>query len=124
VLYVLSVPSRSMILNTIFSSPIQSLGFSKLDERLSVGSKDGLLTLLSPESNWEPVGEIELSESRVLAQDWSFKHLAVGREDGSVAVFENEKVYSHFFVSQAELSQKQAVRSVAFDAAGRFLGTL
>jgi WD40 repeat protein len=122
VLYVLSVPSRSMISNTILSAPIFSIAFSKLDERLAVGSKDGVLTLICPATDWEPVGEIEQSEAAVLAQDWSSRNLAVGRDDGTIAVFENEKVYSNFFVPQAELTQKLPIRSVAFGASGRFLG--
>jgi WD40 repeat protein len=122
VLYVLSVPSRSMILNTIFSSPIQSVAFSKHDERLAIGSSDGILTLLCPDADWEPIGEIEDSESPILAQDWCSKNLAVGREDGSVAIFDTEKVFSNFFVPVAEFSNSLPVRSVAFGASGRFLG--
>ena len=81
VLYVLSVPSRSMVANTIIGTPILSVNFSKLDERLSVGSVDGVLTLLRPDSDWEADGEIEHSEAAILSQDWSSKTLAVGRED-------------------------------------------
>jgi WD40 repeat protein len=111
-----------MISNTILSAPILSIAFSKLDERLTVGSKDGVLTLICPATDWGPVGEIEQSEAAVSAQDWSSKNLAVGRDDGTIAVFENEKVYSNFFVPHAELTQKLPIRSVAFGAGGRFLG--
>ena len=122
VLYVLSVPSRSMVVNSIIGTPILSVGFSKLDERLAVGSSDGVLGLLRPESDWEAYGEIEHSEAAILTQDWSSKALAVGRADGTVGVFETENVYSNFFVPQAELSVKRKVRAVCFGGGGKFLG--
>ena len=124
VLYVLSVPTRSMVLNTIFSSPIQSIAFSRRDERLSVGSIDGILTLLCPDADWEPMGEIDDNESPILTQDWCSKYLAIGREDGSVTVHDTERTFSNFFVPVAEFSHSLAVRSVAFGASGRFLGKI
>jgi WD40 repeat protein len=123
VLYVLSVPSRSIVYNTIVSLPIQSIAFSRHDERLAVGSDDGVLSLLCPDSDWEPAGEIETSDSPILAQDWCSKHMAVGRLDGIVAIFDTEKALSNFFVPLAEYSHALPVRSVAFGASGRFLGT-
>lgn len=121
VLYVLSVPSRSIIFSAPGDSPIYSIGFSKDDERLAIGSSDGVLTLLCPNADWEPIGEIEDVESPILAQDWCSKNLAVGREDGSVTIFDTEKVFSNFLVPTAEFSNSLPVRSVAFGASGRFL---
>ena len=122
VLYILSVPSRSIVFNTIFSLPIQSIAFSKHDERLGVGSDDGVLSLLCPDENWEPAGEIETSDSPIITQDWCSKCMAVGRLDGTVAVYDTEKVLSNFFVPVAEYSHALPVRSVSFGAGGRFLG--
>lgn len=122
VLYVLSVPSRSIVFNTIFNGTITTVAFSRHDERLAIASKDGVLTLLCPDADWEPVGELDYSESPILAQDWASKVLAVGREDGSVAIFDTEKAFGNFFVPLAELSHSLPVRTLAFGAAGRFLG--
>jgi WD40 repeat protein len=122
VLYVLSVPSRSMILNTTLSSPIQSIAFSTRDERLSIGMIDGLLSLLCPNADWEPVGEIDHNESSITCQDWTSKTLAVGRRDGSVALFDVEKALCNFFVPVAEFTTSSlSVRSVAFSVGGRFV---
>ena len=124
VLYVLSVPSRSIIFNTIVNVPIQSVSFSRHDERLGVGSDDGVLSLLCPGSDWEPAGEIETSDSSILSQDWCSKYMAVGRLDGTVAIYETEKVMSNFFVPVSEYAYSHPVRSVAFGASGRFLGKI
>ena len=112
-----------MILNTIFSSKINSVAFSRHDERLSIGSADGVLSLLCPDADWGPIGEIEENESPILCQDWCSKNLAVGREDGSVTIYDTEKVFNSFLGdTTAEFSYSLPVRSVAFGASGRFLG--
>lgn len=123
VLYVLSVPSRSIIYNTIFNAAITTVAFSRKDERLAVGTKDGVLSLLCPDADWEPVGELDYSESPILAQAWCSKTMAVGREDGSVAIFDTEKAFCNFFVPLAEFSHAKPIRSLAFGTSGRFLGT-
>jgi len=110
-----------MILNSILSSPIKSIAFSRRDERLGIGLKDGILTLLCPDSNWESVGEIDQSESCVSCQDWSSKILACGRMNGSVTLFDTDKVFSNFFVPVTEFTSNHPVRSLAFGASGRFL---
>ena len=122
VLYVLSVPSRSMILNTILGSPINSLSFSKHDEFLAVGTKDGTVSLMSPANNYETVAGIENSEAAVTAQDWSSRNFAVGRQDGTFALYETHKIQNKLFVPQLEFDQRKAIRSVSFGASGRFLG--
>jgi WD40 repeat protein len=121
ILYVLSVPTRSMILNTIMSSPIHSVAFSRNDERLSIGQEDGVLSLLVVDAEFEPTGEIDGSESPVLCHDWSFKTLAVGREDGTVTLFDTEKAFCNFFVPLAEFISNYPVRSLSFGVSERFL---
>lgn len=121
VLYVLSVPSRSMILNTILDAPIRSVAFSRHDERLSIGLDDGVLSLLVVEADWEPVGQIEYSDSPITSHEWCRKALAVGRLDGTVSIFDTEKVFSNFFVPMSEISSSSPVRSLAFGAGGRYL---
>jgi WD40 repeat protein len=71
--------------------------------------------------DWAPVGEIDFSDSPVLCQAWSNQSLAVGREDGSVTIFDTEKVFDNFFVPMTELYYTKAVQSLAFGASGRFL---
>ena len=110
-----------MILNSILSSPIQSIAFSKDDERLGVGLEDGILALLSPESNWEAVGEIDQSESCVSCQDWAPGMLACGRMNGSVTLFDTDKVFDNFFVPVAEFTSKYPVRSLTFGRNGNFI---
>ena len=75
----LSIRSRTMILNSILSSPIKSIAFSTNDERVAVGLEEGMLTLLDPESDWESIGEIDHSKSTVLCQDWDTNFFACGR---------------------------------------------
>lgn len=123
VLYVLSVPNRSMILNMIYDSPIQTVAFSRHDERLSIGMSDGVLSLLSPNDDWNPCGDIDYNDSPILSQDWCSSYLAVGRNDGSVTVFDKDKALGGFFVPVAELSDSsKPIRSVSFGTGGRFLG--
>ena len=100
---------------------ISTVAFSCQDERLSIGSKDGVLTLLSKSLDWELVGEIDFSDSPILCQDWSTKTLALGREDGSVTIFDTERIFENFFVPLTELSHSKAIQSLAFDATSRFL---
>jgi WD40 repeat protein len=97
VLYVLSVPSRSIIYSEQIhdSSSIQSLAFSRHDERLAVGMNDGILSLLCPDAEWEPAGDIDDNESPVSCQDWTSKYFAVGRMDGSVSIFDTEKAFRY-----------------------------
>ena len=121
ILYVLSVPTRSMILNTIMSSQIRCVAFSKNDERLSIGQEDGVLSLLVVAAEFEPTGEIDAHDSPVLCQDWSSKTLAVGREDGTVSLFDTEKAFCNFFVPLAEFSSNYPVRSLSFGVSERFL---
>lgn len=56
-----------MILNSILSSAIKSIEFSRRDERLGIGLEDGILSLFRPESSWESVGDIDQSESAIVS---------------------------------------------------------
>lgn len=123
VLFVLSVPSRSVMLNMVYDSPIQTLAFSRHDKLLSVGLYDGVLSFLSPRDDWNSCGEIDYSDSAILCQDWSSDYLAIGRQDGSVAVFDKDKAMDGFYVPVAEFSAESApIRSVAFGTGARNLG--
>jgi WD40 repeat protein len=119
--YVVEIPSWSVIVAKDLGAPVLSVVFSKNNERLAVGSADGILSLIDPLEGWEAAGEIESSASPVLTMDWCSKNLAVGRQDGSVSIYDSDQVYSNFCVALVELSHKSPVRSVAFGASGRFL---
>jgi WD40 repeat protein len=121
ILYVLSVPTRSMILNTIMTSSIHSVAFSKRDERLSIGVEDGVLSMLVVDAEFEPSGDIDHSESAVLCQAWSSRTLAVGRRDGTVTLFDTEKAFCNFFVPLAEFSSTHAIRSLSYGVSENFL---
>ena len=121
-LFLFSVPNRSMIVSKTYGSSIRSLSFSNHDERLAVALSDGTLSLLCPDDDWRSAGEIDYSDSPIICQDWCTNTFAIGREDGSVAIFDLEKGLGEFFVPIAEFSANSPVRSMAFGPGGRYLG--
>jgi WD40 repeat protein len=124
IVYVVSVSDWRIVKEVrVTSSSIHALRFSRSDERLAVGCSDGVLALLSLEDDWEVTGEIDTSESSISCIDWSFRHLAVGRTDGNVDIYEAARVYANFFLPKAELTRRDGpVYSVAFGVSGQFLG--
>lgn len=81
--------------------------------------------MLCPTSiDWEPVGEIDFSDSPILCHDWSIRTLAIGREDGSVTLFDKEKAFDNFFVPLAEFSHPKPVYSLTFGACGQYLAAV
>jgi WD40 repeat protein len=108
----------------VASSVITALKFSRRNERLAVGTSDGIVTLLIPETGWKIAGEIETSDIGISSIDWSSRHLAVGRFDGTISIHETSRVYANFFLPEAELTRGDGpVHSVAFGLGGQFLGT-
>jgi WD40 repeat protein len=110
-----------MILNTIMSSPIHSVAFSRQDERLSTGMEDGVLSLMVVDADFEPSGEIDQSESAILCQAWGSQTLAIGRRDGTVTLFDTEKAFCNFFVALAEFSTNYTIRSLSIGVSETFL---
>ena len=121
ILYVLSVPSRSLVLNTVLDSPICSISFSQDDERLSVGLDDGILSLFVVEADWEPTADIDDSDSPVSCQEWSSDAFVVGRMDGTVCIYDAEQALSNSFVTLNQISSNGSIRSVSFGVEGQFL---
>lgn len=108
----------------IVATAITAVRFSRHNERLAIGSSDGIVTLLDPEDGWNIAGEIETSDAGISCIDWSSRHLAVGRFDGTVAVHEASRVYENFFLTESELTRgDKPVYSVSFGVGGQFLGT-
>jgi len=97
------------------------IGFSKHNERLAVGTDDGVLSLLDPAENYDAAGEIDVSDSPVMAIDWSSRHFALSRKDGSVTLYDKNQVCSNFCVPLADLVHKGPISGLAFGPSSRFL---
>lgn len=105
-----------------FAAPITALRFgSKTNDRFAVGTVDGTMAFLDTSGGFDFAGEIVTSSSPVAALDWSSKNLAVGREDGTVAVYETNQVINDVYESVADLDRKKAVTAVTFGVSSRFL---
>jgi len=105
-----------------FAAPITALRFaSKNNDRLAVGSVDGTMAFLDPAKGFDFAGEVETSNAPVVAVDWSTKNLAVGREDGTVAVYETNQVVQDVYNSVADVERKAAVTAISFGVSSRFL---
>ena len=124
ILYVLSVPSRSLVLNTVLDSPICSIAFSQDDERLSIGLDDGVLSLFVVEADWEPTADIDDSDSPVSCQEWSSNVFVVGRMDGTVCIYDAEKALSNSFVPLNQISNNGSIRSVSFGVEGQYMSVV
>lgn len=105
-----------------FAAPISSVQYgSKNNERLVVGSVDGTLAFLDPRKGYDFAGEIEASDAPVVAIDWTSRNLAVGRNDGTVAIYDSDDVLDDSYVSVADLERDAAVCAVSFGVSSRFL---
>lgn len=105
------------------ASSITALRFSRRNERLAIGSSDGIVTLVAPGDSWNIAGEIETSDVAISCIDWSSRCLAIGRIDGTISVHEATRVYENFFLPEAELTRNEGpVTSIAFGVGGQFLG--
>jgi WD40 repeat protein len=117
-----SAANWELIAKIEFAAPISSLHFSgKNNERLAVGSVDGTMAFLDPQSGYDFSGEVETSISPVTAIDCSSTNLAVGRQDGTVAVYDTADVIKDSYDSIADLERSSCVTSVTFGAGSRFL---
>jgi len=124
IVYLISSDGWKIVREVTFSSKVNALSFSRNDERLAVGTSDGVMSLLDSQHDWGLAGEHDSKESPVLALDWSSNgsHFAVGREDGIVSIHESKSVLANFFVPQKELTRGGAlVYTLAFGSAGNFL---
>lgn len=123
-----------IITRIVLTSSVTSVIFSKNNERLAAGSLDGTFAFLDPLKNFEYCGEIEVPgndnfddtllsapASAVLTADWSSKNIAIGREDGTVTVYDSKQVIGDVYESVADIVRKDAVHSVAFGVSSRFL---
>eukprot|EP00977_Amphora_coffeiformis_P007272 scaffold1581_cov169-Amphora_coffeaeformis.AAC.8 len=102
-------------------SSIRSMAFSKNNERLVVGASDGVLMFFSPQENFAVAGECEENESTVLSIDWCTRYLAVGREDGSLSIYETDRIIQGHFTPITTIEGMKPLRSVAFGGGSKFL---
>jgi WD40 repeat protein len=105
-----------------FSAPISVVQFeSKGNERLVVGCVDGTLAFLDPRRGYDFIGDIQENGAPIVAIDWSSKNLAIGRNDGSVVVYNSDQVLSDTRISAAELERNSSVCALTFGVSSRFL---
>lgn len=118
-----STSNWELVAKIEFADAISSLCFSgKNNERLAVGSVDGTMAFLTPHDAFDFAGEIEGFETvGVTAVDWSSKNLAVGRVDGSVAVYDTANIVKDFYDAIVDLNRDAAVVDVSFGVSSRFL---
>ena len=106
-----------------FSAPISSVQFEcKNNERLVVGCVDGTLAFLDPRKGYDFAGEIESSVGApIVTIDWSTKNLAVGRNDGSVQLYDSDQVLVEKYAPIVELQRNSSVCALSFGVSSRFL---
>lgn len=118
-----STRNWELIAKIEFADVISSLCFSgKNNERLAVGSEDGTLAFLTPHEEFDFAGEVEgFEDVGVTAIDWSTKNLAVGRVDGTVAVYDSSNIVKDFYDAVADLTRDTEVVALSFGVSSRFL---
>jgi Anaphase-promoting complex subunit 4 WD40 domain len=116
-----TAPAWTIVAKHDFFAPVCAVGFSRRNERLAVGVADGILALFDPQDDYASVGEIDVSESAVLSLDWSGKNFCLGRQDGTVSIFDSQQVCANFCVPLAEHELCSPVHAVAFGPSSRFV---
>jgi WD40 repeat protein len=128
----------SIIARIVLTAPVTSVTFCKNNERLAAGSQDGTFALLDPSKSFEYCGEIEVRNNHdidedddnesslppapaVLSVDWCSKNMAIGRDDGTVAVYDYKQVLDEVYEPVMTIRRKAAVHSVSFGVSSRFL---
>lgn len=119
-----TLPSWTVVAERDFESSVRTLSFSKRNERLLVGLQEGTVALLNPVDAYKPCCFITSSTSCVTCSDWAVRSFAIGRMDGSVAIYDAERLDSDVCNPLVVLRPTRSlpvVSSIAFGAAGRFL---
>lgn len=115
-------PNWSLVANIQLPSPVQnSLLYSQSNRLLGAGTNDGNFLLFDPEHKHTICGSIEGNGSSITSVDWSSKAIAIGKEDGTVQLYDSEKLQSGDIESIAAISKRNGIRSIAFGLSGRFL---
>ena len=100
---------------------VTCLAFSKNNERLVVGAVDGALIFYNPNDNFSVTGSCEENESAVRSVNWCTKYLAVGRQDGSLTIYESELLFKGHFTPLTFININKPLRAVSFGGNGKFL---
>lgn len=114
-------PSWTVIHEINAEASVNSMTFSKNNERLVVGTSDGTLLFLNPQENFSVSWECEESESPVLTVDWCTRYLACGREDGTLAIYESDKIFESRFAPASLVEGTKPLCAVAFGGGSKFL---
>lgn len=117
-----TVANWELVAKIEFAAPICAVQFGcKNNERLVVGSEDGTLAFLDTLKGYDFSGEIEARDSPVAAVDWSSRNLAVGRDDGTVTIYDSASVLKNTYVSVADVEREAAICTLSFGVSSRFL---
>lgn len=114
-------PLWTVIKEVNADSSIRSMAFSKNNERLVVGAADGVLMFFDPQENFAVTGECEESDAAVLSIDWCTRYLVVGREDGSLSIYDTDRIIQGHFAPATTIEGTKPIRSVAFGGGSKFL---
>ena len=115
-------PNWSLVANIELPSPIQnSLIYSQNNRLLGAGTCDGRFVLFDPEQKHTICRSIEGNGSPITSVDSSSKTIAIGKEDGTVQLYDSEKLQSGEVEAVATITRKNPIRIIAFGLSGKFL---
>ena len=115
-------PVWTMVTVIDVMTPVVELMFSKNNERLAILGHNGVLSLADPQAQFSKTGVLE-ENSMISVIDWSWKHLATGRDDGTVSIYKVDTVCrnSDSFSLEQTLSSSCPVRALSFEPNARHL---
>ena len=117
----LTAPKWTLLATTELPSPANTVVFSKDNSFVGAGTMDGSFAVLNSQRSYSISGIIDDNDSPISTADWSSKMVAIGREDGTVQLYDTNAVISGDHVPLAEIRRRGTIRSVAFGLGGRFL---
>lgn len=115
-------PNWSLVANIELVSPVHSSLVYSTDNRLiGAGAHDGRFVLLDPQDKYSVSGLIEGNGSPITSVDWSSETIAIGKEDGTVQLYDSKTIQSGDNEPIATITKRNAIRSIAFGLSGQFL---
>jgi WD40 repeat protein len=114
-------PIWSVITEVNAEASVNCMAFSKNNERLVIGAADGALIFLNPQQNFSVLTECEENESAVISIDWCTRYMACGRADGSLTIYESDRILRGNYIPESTIEGTEALQAVAFGGNGKFL---